>query len=104
MNTKSSIRSIRVSEKTDVILNTIPGKKGISTNAFINECIEAHNAPTSRKVKDYKASQILAVTNLGLMMMSLDYEELPELFRQVCMLAERGLVDNDSFKCRSGKR
>lgn len=104
MDTKSGTRSIRVYERANEILNTIPEKKGISINRFINECIIAHNAPTSRKVKDYKASQILALTNLGMLRMSQDYEELPEDFKQVCTLIEKGLADHDSFKGRYGKR
>ncbi len=45
------LKTIRLSEKAGKILEIIPEKKGISKNQFINECIEAHNIPTSRRNK-----------------------------------------------------
>lgn len=82
MKLESRTRSIRLSEKSSHIIDTIPREKGISKNRFIIECIEAHKEPASRKIKGYHKNQIIQQTNLALLVRSSRWDELPESIKK----------------------
>ena len=104
MNLESKTRTVRLSVKAKMVLDKIPAEEGISKNQFINECIEAHKVPVSRKIKDNYAERKQVLTNLSLLMMSRDYKQLPEYVKEANILMERSLSDYGSFNGKRKKR
>ena len=70
----------------------------LAKNQFINECIEAHNIPTSRRNKINYANQIIVLTNLSLLEMSTGYKQIPDSLKQTVDLLERSIGNNGNFK------
>lgn len=101
MNLESKTKTVRLSVKAKQVLEKVPEEKGISKNQFINECIEAHKVPTSRRVKESYVAKKTALANLSLLMMSRDYEQIPDYVKNANMIAERSLSD---YGCINGKR
>ena len=94
MNLESKTRTIRLSKREREIIDSVPDKKGISVNHFINECIEAHNIPTSRKLKVLHAERVIFLTNLSLLEQSTACRELPETVKKAILKMDGGLIDN----------
>ena len=86
---QSPVTSIRLTQRSKQILQSIPAKKKITPNKFINECIEAHNTPSSRIQKDFHTARILMQTQIYLFQNSGLLADAPDAFRHLLATIER---------------
>lgn len=80
---QSPVTSVRLTQRSKQILQSIPAKKQITPNKFINECIEAHNTPSSRIQKDFHTARILMQTQVYLFQNSGLQADAPDAFRHL---------------------
>lgn len=88
---KSPVTSLRLTQKSKQILESIPAKKNISPNKFINECIEAHRTPSSRMQKDFHTARVLSQTQIYLIQNSDLSNQLPDAVKQSLEIIGRSL-------------
>ncbi|MGI5946912.1 MAG: hypothetical protein ACOX8K_05845 [Lachnospiraceae bacterium] len=86
---QSPVTSVRLTQRSKQILQSIPAKKKITPNKFINECIEAHNTPSSRIQKDFHTARILMQTQIYLFQNSGLQADSPDAFRHLLATIER---------------
>ena len=86
---QSPVTSVRLTQRSKQILQSIPAKKKITPNKFINECIEAHNTPSSRIQKDFHTARILMQTQVYLFQNSGLQADAPDAFRHLLATIER---------------
>lgn len=86
---QSPVTSIRLTQRSKQILQSIPAKKKITPNKFINECIEAHNTPSSRIQKEFHTAKILMQTQIYLFQNSGLLADAPDAFRHLLATIER---------------
>ena len=78
----SITRTIRLSPGAERVLERNKVKGDMTTNRFINECIEACNVPVSRLKKQAHTKRIRTLTNLMLIQNSTLYTDLPPVLLQ----------------------
>ena len=78
----STTKTIRLSPSAERVLEWNKAKGDMTTNRFINECIEARNAPVSRLKKRAHTKRIRTLTNLMLIQNSTLYADLPPVLLQ----------------------
>lgn len=86
---QSPVTSVRLTQRSKQILQSIPAKKKITPNKFINECIEAHNTPSSRIQKEFHTAKILMQTQIYLFQNSGLLADAPDAFRHLLATIER---------------
>ena len=86
---QSPVTSVRLTQRSKQILQSIPAKKKTTPNKFINECIEAHNTPSSRIQKDFHTARILMQTQVYLFQNSGLLADAPDAFRHLLATIER---------------
>lgn len=86
---QSPVTSVRLTQRSKQILQSVPAKKKITPNKFINECIEAHNTPSSRIQKNFHTARILMQTQIYLFQNSGLLADVPDAFRHLLATIER---------------
>ena len=79
----SITRTIRLSPGAERVLERNKAKGDMTTNRFINECIEACNVPVSRLKKQAHTKRIKILTNLMLIQNSTLYTDLPSVLQGI---------------------
>ena len=100
-NCRTKIQTVRLTARAETILKTQPQKEGVTTNRFINECIEAHRSSSSKQKKENHTKRVKTMTYIYLLKNSKEYHELPETVKHTIDQMERTIDDHGNSNYES---